>query len=209
MKTKKCSKCNNLYPENLEYFSIQRCTKNGKEYIYYSSWCRECKRKYDKEQYHCDAVLRNKKIEYSKEYHKSHRDKKRRQSRLYSKTEIAREKNRTNSKKYREKNKTNPMHKLAHSMSQGIYDSLKENKKGMHWETLVNYNIKDLRKHLESQFVEGMSWDNYGKWHIDHIIPLSSFHFISPTDLEFRMCWDIRNLQPLWAFDNISKNNKL
>ncbi len=66
-----------------------------------------------------------------------------------------------------------------------------------------------LRDHLESLFTNGMTWENYGKWHIDHIIPKSFFEFSSPNDVEFKMCWRLDNLQPLWAKDNIIKSNKL
>ena len=64
--------------------------------------------------------------------------------------------------------------------------------------------------HIESQFKDGMTWDNYGKngWHIDHIIPKSLFQFKSSEDDEFKQCWALCNLQPMWAFDNLSKGNK-
>lgn len=62
-----------------------------------------------------------------------------------------------------------------------------------------------LKKHLEDKFQEGMSWDNYGKWHIDHIYPISK-----AKDFEHLLeCCNYKNLQPLWAFDNISKSNKI
>jgi hypothetical protein len=50
-----------------------------------------------------------------------------------------------------------------------------------------------------------MSWDNVGKWHIDHIIPLSSFRFTSMDDPEFRAAWALSNLRPMWATENILK----
>jgi len=56
-----------------------------------------------------------------------------------------------------------------------------------------------------------MTWDNYGRngWHIDHIIPISFFEFKSVNDTEFKYCWNLNNLQPLWESENISKGNKL
>jgi len=54
-----------------------------------------------------------------------------------------------------------------------------------------------------------MTWDNYGKWHIDHVIPTSVFNFEKPEDDDFKRCWSLQNLQPLWALDNIKKGNKL
>lgn len=62
-----------------------------------------------------------------------------------------------------------------------------------------------LKAHIESLFVEGMSWDNYGEWHIDHIKPCAAFDL--SNELEFNKCFHYSNLQPLWAFDNISKGS--
>ncbi len=83
------------------------------------------------------------------------------------------------------------------------------NKNGQHWEDLVGYPLADLMKHLEKQFANGMTWENYGKWHIDHIIPISAFNFTLPKHLDFRKCWALKNLQPMWAKDNKEKQNKL
>ena len=46
--------------------------------------------------------------------------------------------------------------------------------KGTKTEKMLGINFNSLKKYLENQFVEGMSWNNYGKWHIDHIVPVSS-----------------------------------
>ena len=54
-----------------------------------------------------------------------------------------------------------------------------------------------------------MTWDNYGEWHVDHIIPKSFFQFNSIDDVEFKMCWRLENLQPLWGKDNIRKNGRV
>jgi len=61
-----------------------------------------------------------------------------------------------------------------------------------------------LKTYIESKFLLGMSWDNYGKWHIDHIIPLSS----ATSEEELYKLNHYTNLQPLWAIDNIRKSNK-
>ena len=54
-----------------------------------------------------------------------------------------------------------------------------------------------------------MSWENYGKWHIDHIIPRVYFNIQELGDEEFQKCWSLENLRPLWAKDNIMKKDKI
>lgn len=63
----------------------------------------------------------------------------------------------------------------------------------------------ELREHLESQFTDGMTWDNYGEWHVDHIVPLA---IAENREQLIKLCHH-SNLRPLWAFDNISKGAKL
>lgn len=72
---------------------------------------------------------------------------------------------------------------------------------------LVGCSLDQLRQHLESSFVEGMGWLNRSEWHIDHIIPLSSFNLSDPEQLA-RAC-HYTNLQPLWARDNIIKSDRV
>jgi hypothetical protein len=85
---------------------------------------------------------------------------------------------------------------------------LRGKKNGQHWEDVVGYTLKDLMSHLETLFEPGMSWDNYGEWEIDHIRPKSSFRFESIKDSQFKECWGLNNLQPLWESDNAKKNAK-
>lgn len=63
---------------------------------------------------------------------------------------------------------------------------------------------QEFKQHLESKFTEGMSWDNYPKWHVDHIKPIS----LATTEQEAIELSHYTNLQPLWAADNLSKGNK-
>lgn len=74
--------------------------------------------------------------------------------------------------------------------------------------SLVGYTGSALREHLERQFLPGMSWSNYGDWHVDHIVPLSSFTITGPDDPELRRAWALPNLRPLWAKDNLKKHAK-
>ncbi len=70
---------------------------------------------------------------------------------------------------------------------------------------LIGCTPNELKVFLEKKFKVNMSWENYGEWHIDHIIPLSSAK--TEEDL-YKLC-HYTNLQPLWAKDNLSKSNKL
>ena len=72
-------------------------------------------------------------------------------------------------------------------------------------ESIVGVTYNYFKEYLESKFLEGMTWENRGEWHIDHIIPLSSA--VSKDDL-IHLC-HYTNLQPLWAIDNIKKGNKI
>ena len=99
------------------------------------------------------------------------------------------------------------------SMSSNVRQSMKGNKCGRHWETLVGYTLEDLRIHLENLFEHWMNWDNYGnqegQWSIDHIVPVSSFKNLATDENEFKICWALKNLRPLRHIENISKGNKL
>lgn len=72
---------------------------------------------------------------------------------------------------------------------------------------MLGYNCHELISHLEGLFVDGMSWDNYGEWHIDHIVPLSKMIEAGYTSPE--LVNGLWNLQPLWALDNLIKSNKI
>jgi hypothetical protein len=70
---------------------------------------------------------------------------------------------------------------------------------------IVGCTPEFLKEHLETQFIDGMTWGNRSKWHIDHIIPLSS---AKTEDELYKLC-HYTNLQPLWAEDNLKKSNKI
>lgn len=114
-----------------------------------------------------------------------------------------------NQKKASEKRRSTAKGKLSNAMSGSIWHSLNENKAGRHWEFLVGYTIDDLKKHLQRKFQPGMTWDNYGEWQIDHRIPISVFNFETPEDIDFKKCWALKNLQPMWKVDNLKKHNKI
>ncbi len=110
--------------------------------------------------------------------------------------------------------KTNPTFLLNSRTRRDIYYSLKKaksDKNGRRWKDLVGYSADDLRRNLEKQFKDGMSWDEFlaGKIHIDHKIPLSAFNFTSSEDLDFKRAWALKNLQPFRKKDNLEKHSKL
>ena len=71
--------------------------------------------------------------------------------------------------------------------------------------SVLPYSLEELMAHLEGLFQPGMTWKNYGEWHIDHIKPNCSFSYSSTDDPEFTECWKLSNLQPLWKNENLSK----
>jgi len=107
--------------------------------------------------------------------------------------------------------KADPTKRLDLLFSNALRSSLrkrKSHKGGRSWESLVGYDVHQLRAHIEALFEPGMSWANHGEWHIDHAIPKTWWEYSSPDDPEFRQCWALANLKPMWGPDNISKGNR-
>ena len=107
--------------------------------------------------------------------------------------------------------KKNPIFRMNENLACAISTSLKRNTRKLGWEPVVGFTKVDLMKHLESLFQDGMTWENYGRggWHIDHIIPKSFFQIKECGDDEFKKCWDLKNLRPLWEGENVRKSNKM
>lgn len=72
----------------------------------------------------------------------------------------------------------------------------------------LGYTRDQLMAHIERQFASGMSWQNYGDWHVDHIRPLASFTITGEDCPEFKAAWCLSNLRPLWAAENLAKRAK-
>lgn len=106
----------------------------------------------------------------------------------------------------RNKLKTDFIFKLIKNIRTSFKEWLNGFKKDKRTFEYVNCTKDELVSHLESLFLEGMTWENYGEWHIDHIKPLSSFDPTKEEDMH--EAWSKENLQPLWAKDNIKKGNK-
>jgi hypothetical protein len=91
-------------------------------------------------------------------------------------------------------------------MRKRVYSALKHASKALHTMEYVGCSAVFLREHIENQFTEGMTWENQGKWHIDHIRPCASFDL--SKEEERHKCFHYTNLQPLWAHDNLVKGYK-
>ena len=102
--------------------------------------------------------------------------------------------------------KNDPIYVLTRRERVRVYDALKGIRKSAKTETLLGCSYDFFRGYIEGKFVENMGWDNIGKWHIDHIRPLSSFDL---TDIEQqKQAFHYTNQQPLWAIDNLKKGAK-
>lgn len=109
--------------------------------------------------------------------------------------------------KLREKRKTDPLFRISLNLRNRLCKLITKGYKSTHTMELLGCSAEELKEHLEKQFTEGMNFDNYGKWHVDHILPCASFNLLEPE--EQRKCFHYTNLQPLWAVDNLSKGAKL
>lgn len=107
----------------------------------------------------------------------------------------------------KQKRKTDISFQITKNFSRRIRYLIKKKHKTV---DILNYTTEDLIKHLENQFRPGMAWNNYGiVWEIDHIVPVSYFKFKSENDEEFKICWSLKNLQPLFILENRKKSNKM
>lgn len=98
--------------------------------------------------------------------------------------------------------------KLAKNLRARLNNALNDHYKAGSAVNDLGCSIEELKKYLESKFKPGMSWDNWSKdgWHIDHIKPLASFDLSDPN--QFKEACNYKNLQPLWAEENLSKGAK-
>jgi hypothetical protein len=183
--TKTCNQCG-------EIKEITNFVKSARDKGGYTNTCILCHRA---ETLNSKRKYREKWIVRTKEYHKAHY-----KEYLFRKAKSQRKRNA----------QRRPLDLLHKAVSSKIVRQLKGEKCGMGAFKLVGYSPEDLRKHLEKLFKPGMSWGNYGSvWHIDHIVPKAAFNIVSPRDIDFRKCWSLDNLQPLWARENSIKQDKL
>lgn len=230
METKVCNKCN-LEKDICEFGKLKSsrdgyryfCKKcrNNIEKTYEGSNVSERKKKWrnnNKEKIK-NHYQETKQIilDYQKKYREENLDKIKERGKKYyniNKKEIL-DKNkiyRKNTKNIRniyesKKKKNDPIYSLLCGMRSRLCNYLKMcdvTKRNKTFD-IVGCSPEFLKEHLETQFTDGMSWDNRSEWHIDHIIPLSS---AKTEDELYKLC-HYTNLQPLWAEDNLRKSNKI
>lgn len=123
-------------------------------------------------------------------------------------------KNKDHIRQYRRQYKTKRLREdvgfwLTHTIRTRLNIAIRNNFKSGSAVRLLGCSIQAFREHLESQFLPGMTWQNrgVGGWHIDHIVPLSAFDLSDPQQLA--VACHYKNMQPLWASENMRKKDKL
>lgn len=194
---KLCKKCD-IFKDLTEFH------KNKNEIDGRSFSCKDCRKQDSRKRY---SEKREQLIQYQKEYRKQNSSIIALKKKVYQ----ARRKDEVNSyyRKYHELKKIDPMYLLPKKIRGRINKALRNGYKVGSAVEDLGCSIEFLISYLESKFQNGMTWENYGVhgWHIDHIIPLSSFDL---TDLnQFKQAVHYTNLQPLWAKDNMTKGAKI
>ena len=177
-------------------------------------------KKAKKREYHKQWYLKNKQhkkeydIKYRKEiYNKIRRERRENDPEYRSKCNISCKLSQQKPGKKQKRNeylknklKTDFNYKLIHTIRVRIKDVLRGHSKSDLTINMLGCTINELWKHLQSTFKPGMSKENHGKWHVDHIIPCASFDLSKPE--EQAKCFHYSNLQALWAHENLSKGAK-
>lgn len=107
--------------------------------------------------------------------------------------------------KIKEKRKNDINFRISESLRSKFHKFIKGKKTSL--SKNLGCDLIFLKKWIEFNFTEEMTWDNYGKWEIDHVIPLSKFNFSENNDI--KICYNWTNLKPLIKKDNTSKSNKI
>ena len=189
---KRCARCK----EEKEFSQFY---KNSSKKDGLQTRCKVCTKKYEKNN-------REKILARKRKYHEKNREKIRATQRKYR--ENNKEKIRVAHRKYRKlKWATCPMFKMVNGLRGRLRTALCGKCKSARTMALLACTVEQLKKSLENQFEEGMTWENMGTaWHVDHMIPCSLFDFSS--NAQQHRCFHYTNLQPLFASDNRSKGNK-
>jgi hypothetical protein len=189
--------------------------KNRKDGL--NSWCRECVKETSKAHYAANTEKRREAslaIYHRNAQDEGFRDSRNARQRVYSKDYMRRPRTRQLARGWMKRYMSKIKNRISKQLSYQVWYSLRlvldksRSKNGKHWPELVGWTVEQLMTHLESKFQSGMTWDNYGEWHIDHVTPRSWFPIKVVGDEAFRSCWRLENLQPMWARDNSAKGNR-
>jgi hypothetical protein len=112
----------------------------------------------------------------------------------------------TMNKYEKQRKKVDPAFKLSKELRSRLNNAIKRKTKLYQTLDLIGCSVAFLKGYLEAKFTEGMTWENHGEWHIDHIKPCSKFNLLDET--EQQACFHYKNLQPLWGIDNLVKGDK-
>lgn len=182
---------------------------------YWRSWCNDCERKFS-EEYRIKNP--NKVLKAARKHHNKSRALQPKKPRIKLSAEERRrriiERNRQWQKNNPEKRRAchrNWYYRIQNRITFCLQSQVSQVlnryvRKTEIWE-LLGYSLNDFMGHIEKSFEDGMSWGNFGEWEIDHIIPKAFFQFSSSNDVEFKMCWRLENIRPLWKRENKQKNN--
>ena len=107
----------------------------------------------------------------------------------------------------RERYRTDPLYRIKTILRARLHQALKGKNKSASTMKLLGCSYSHAQNHLEKQFLPGMTWENHGTWHVDHMMPCSSFDLNDPE--QQRQCCHYTNLQPMWGKENISKQDKI
>ena len=187
-----CTKCNK--EKSLNQFHISKIFADG-----HNNWCKDCMRIYHKKY----RKINKQKIKIqNKIYRELNKD------RIIKYKEINKDKIRKRERIYlKNRRMSNIGYRLEKNLRKRIWDALKGNSKSKSTMKLLGCSLGFFRLYLQSKFQSGMSFKNYGKWHIDHIRPCAKFNLSIPE--EQAKCFHYTNLQPLWAKDNRIKSDSL
>lgn len=191
-KVKQCTKCRKIKP--VVNFRLDHRTNK------HHSWCKECDREYARI-YRVSNPDRCKKA--TKKYCKNNRELLRQKNARWRKDNPQKSKN-AKRKWYRKKR-----NKITECFYSRINENLKHHIERKQLWKILGYTYRQLCEHIESQFQNGMNWENHGDWEFDHIIPISHFNYKSTEDEEFKACWKLENIQPLWKQINHIKSNRI
>jgi hypothetical protein len=158
----------------------------------------------DKQIYQKEYYERNK--EKKRKYYLDNKDKIRKKSADWMRNNKAK-RNKIMARYNKKRRELDLVFKVKTNMRTRLYKFFKSKslKKNKRTEELLKASYEEVMNHLKNLFTEGMTWDNYGEWHVDHIIPLASAKNIEES---ISLC-NYKNLQPLWAIDNLLKSAKI